>query len=52
VSVEHLFLLVRRQTGRDRAGTPEWILDRCKLLDQRRSALEQLGELVCAQLPR
>jgi hypothetical protein len=52
MSVEYLLLLVRRQTACDRAGAAERVFDCGELFDQRRPALEQLGELVCAQLPR
>jgi len=52
VRVQYLFLLLVGEAGRDLARVPERIFELREALDERGAALEQLGELLDAQLPR
>src|SRR2546428_4855822 len=52
VRVEHRLLLVVCERARDLARAAERVLERGELLDEARAPLEQLRELVRAQLPR
>ena len=50
--VEDLLLLVVRQCQRDLTRSTERVVEEREPLDEARTALEQLGELVDPQLPR
>jgi len=52
VSVEHLLLLLRRQVVCDLPGAVQRVVDCREPVDEDVPPLEQLGELVAAQLPR
>ncbi len=52
VRVEHLFLLGLCEAACDLARAAERIVERGQPFDESRAALEQLGELLDAQLPR